>query len=168
MAKTANDLARFLNQCANGYRTRLCAFVPVIVALDRTANNGVSHPLADAINSETLQKAMIVMPQAGTVVRCFANADLYATQAAGGTATARLYKAVIGASDVALCAAFNIGADVPPTAKTAQNGTLSTVAGALDVLEGQEVYVELAVSADAVSACTAAGVVGIEYYPTEQ
>ena len=162
MARTTDREARVIDQCARGRRTRYVYFVPVIMALNRTAIDADSHILADVIDGEvSVNKAVFVAPCVGKIVRCFANAVTFPTTA--GAATIKFTKAVIGGTDVDLCSTIDVD---NPTDETAIDGTLSTTVGALDLIEGQLVYAVIALSA-ITSAISDAMIAGVEFVPTD-
>ena len=167
MTRTTNDEAQVLYQCARGYRTRHTNFVPIIVANARTTMVDPNHVLADVILNTTANKAVFIAPCNCKVVRCYVNAGTYATQAAGGTTTVKLTKAVIAGTDVDLCSTITVGSDSVPTAETAIDGTLSTTSGALDLVEGQLVYAVMVVSNHNVTDRSEDMIVGIEWVPKD-
>jgi len=142
-ARTADNDARLIKQCSMGRRIRNIWAQPAILADARTAIDTESHILATVIDGEVSANVGIgVAPCVAEVTRCYVNAKTFPTTS--GAATITFYKAVIGGSDVALNTAIDIDA---PTAETAIDGVLSTTSGALDLLEGQEVYAVIALSA---------------------
>ena len=172
MARSTDKEARIIEQLARGRRARYVKSMPLIIAAARTNMTAPNHMLADACASgaadnETANKAIFIAPCAGKVVRVYANALIYAAMAAGGTATVKAVKSVIGGSDVDLNTAFNVGAASPPTDETAVDGTLSTVSGALDLIDGQLVYAVLALSNHAVSTRSNALCLNVEFVPTD-
>jgi len=144
-----------------GYRSRRIKEVPFIVANARTNMTDPSHALADCITAETIQKAVMIAPCKGKILRTYVNALVYPT--AGTSAGVVFKKAVIGGSDVGLNTAIDIN---NPTDETAIDGVLSTTAGALEFIEGQLIYAEVAV-VGAVNPRSNALVLGIEWVPTE-
>ena len=168
-ARTTDWEATILEQTARGRRTRYCYSVPLIAAEDRAAIDTDSHILADAIKNTAVNKGIFIAPCKGKIVRVTANALAFAECAAGGTITAQCKKAVIGGTDVALNTAITVSGESGsvPTAETAIDGTLSSTAGALDVIQGQLVYVVLTVSNHTVDVRTDGMTVEIEFVPTD-
>lgn len=165
--RTTNKDARIVEQCARGRRVRNTSIVPFIVANARTNMTDPNHSFADVISNDTANKAAFVAPCVCKVIRCSANALTFPTTAAGGSVTLKFTKAVIGGTDVDLCTAGAVGGASPPTAETAVDATLSTTAGALDLVEGQLVYAVILVSNHAISA-RSSGLVGmIEWVPLD-
>ena len=160
-AAVKNPNARVLEQCTQG------RFIRNVVCKGlRIDTNRATIIVADVIKSETAVIPFFVAPCAEKVVRITANGSPFVNMAASGTVTAKLSKGVIGTTDVDLCSTIAIGAETVPTPDTAIDAVLSTTAGALDLLEGQHVFMTVAVSAHD---CDVAGVVTImmEWVPTD-
>ena len=156
-ARTTDWEATLLEQTARGRRVRYCYHVPLLLAVDRT-----NEPVADLIDGEvSVNKAAFVAPCAGKVVRVTVNAVTFPTTS--GAATVKATKAVIGGTDVDLCTAIDID---NPTDETAIDATLSSTAGALNLIQGQLVYVVAALSATT-SVDSSGLVVMIEFVPTD-
>jgi hypothetical protein len=138
-----------------------------MVAEDRAAIDTDSHLLADVIRAGTVNKGIFIAPCNGKVTRICTNAIAYVDMATSGTATAKVAKAVIGGSDVDICATIAIGAATVPTAETAIDGVLSTTAGAVSFITGQLIYAVLVVSNHAVSVIPEALTLSVEWTPTD-
>jgi hypothetical protein len=123
--------------------------------------------MADAIQNETLVRGFGVMPCNGRVLRITANGTPFVDMATSGTVTAKLSKAVIGGTDIDLCSTIAIGAATVPTADTAIDAVLSTTSSDLDLLNGQHIYLTVAVSNHAVEAIGYVTVM-MEWMPTEE
>ncbi len=161
-ARTTDKDAKILDQCARGRRIRNISPVFLSVAEDRTAN-----PIADGIKDTTTYKAVFIAPCACEVTRCFANAIAFVDMDTSGSVTLKFSKAVIGTTDVDLCATIAVGAATVPTAETAIDGVLSTTAGALNLIEGQLVYATMVVSNHTVTTGSS-GLVGcVEWIPKD-
>ena len=167
--RTTDDDARMIEQCSRGRRVRYVATVPVIVANARTNMTDPNHAIADVIKNVTLNKALFCAPCDCEVVRVYANAKAFIECASGGTVTAKATKAVIAGSDVDLCSTIAISGESGsvPTAETAIDGTLSITSGALDLVEGQLVYVVVAVSNHDVDARSDALEICMEWVPKD-
>ena len=167
--RTKNDDARMLEQCSRGRRVRYVATVPVIVANARTNMVDPNHAIADVIKNDTVNKAVFCAPCDCKVVRVYTNAKAFVECAAGGTVTAKATKAVIGDTDVDLCDTIAISGESGsvPTAETAIDGTLSTTSGALNLVEGQLVYVVVVVSNHDVDARSDALEICMEWVPKD-
>jgi hypothetical protein len=160
--RSMDNQARLLDPYARGRRVRYIRAKDVILALDRTTIDGVSHILADIIDGETsCTKGIFAAPCDGKIVRVYTNAKTYPVTS--GAATIKVSKAVIGASDVDICATIDINGK---TAETAIDGVLSTTAGYTNVITGQLVYLTAALSATT-SASSVALVVNVEFVPTD-
>ena len=167
-AKTTDYRDTLLYQCSRGFRGREVSTRKAIVALNRSDNTAPDRIMATAIKSETEVVPIFAAPCAARVLRIYANGTPFALMAAGGTVTATVYKAVIGGSDSALCSAVTVGQETAaPTADTAIDATL-TGGTTMDLLEGQHVYVSIAVSAHDVLTNVAYISVNVEWAPTEQ
>ncbi len=167
MAKTTGFDSQVYVEVGNGYRQRRVASVPFIVAHDRAAIDTESHILADMIVSEnatSMKKAIFVAPCNGRILKVSVNAVQFPTNATG-TYSIDVYKAVIGNTDVSVLGAV-IAID-NATDNTAQHGTLSSVSGAIDIIEGQLVYALIAMSNNACTALSDGAVVSVEWRPTE-
>jgi hypothetical protein len=167
---TDND-AKIMVQMARGRRTRYVQTIPIIVAQDRAAIDTDSHYLADAIKGDTagsaVTKGIFAAPCDGKVVRIWINASVYPTMASGA-ASVKVSKAVIGTTDVDLCSVISVGKTTPPnTAETAIDGTLSTTAGALNIITGQLVYATIDVANQNVSTISQNLVLNVEWVPTD-
>jgi hypothetical protein len=167
MTTVYSSEAQILKQCSEGRRTRNVECKSYIIANARTNNTAPNRIMADAIQGETVIKGFFVAPCKCRVLRISANGTPYADMAAGGTATAKLTKAVIGTTDVDLCSTMAIGAETVPTLDTAIDATLSTTAGALDLIDGQHVYTTITVSGHNVDTAVAYITIMLEWMSTD-
>lgn len=166
--RTADKDARVLEQCSKGRCIRNIASKSFIVANDRSDNIAPGRLMADVIINETEILGLFVAPCDCKVVRISANGTPFIDQATSGTATVTVTKAVIGGSDVALCTALSIsGVAAAPASDTAIDATLVTTAGVLDLLEGQHVYLTVAVSNHAVETLVAYITAMMEWVPMD-
>ena len=165
--KSSDPASKLTREINRGYRSRRIKEVPILWAADRTAQDADSSPVADVIDSETIQKAIMIAPCKGKILRVYTNALAYPTSA-GATKTVTVKKAVIGGADVGFLSAVLGVEAAAQTAVTACDGTLSTSAGALEFDEGQLIYAEAASDATATTAKSNGFVVGIEWVPTER
>jgi hypothetical protein len=166
--RTTDKDARLIKQLADGKYTRYVASQGFIIALARTNNTPPNRIMADVIKNETEVAGFFVAPCACKVVRIAANGTPFVDMATSGTVTAKLTKAVIGGSDVDLCSTIGIGAATVPTADTCIDATLSSTAGALDLLVGQHVFATIAVSNHDVETAVAYVTLMMEWYPTDK
>lgn len=167
MARSKDKDARLIEQLARGRRTRYTASVNFSVAEARTNNTAPNRIMADAIKNETVIKPVFVSPCNCKVVRIVANGSPFVDLDVGGSTNVKLTKDVIGAADVDLCSNIAVGAATVPTLGTAIDGTLSTTANALDLLDGQHVYATIVVSNHTVETAVAYVTVTLEYVPTD-
>lgn len=174
MTRTISRDARLIDQLARGRRTRYTWTTWVQIADDRAADDADSAVFADVIRSQTVAIPIGIAPCAGKIVRCSVNATQYVTfaNASGGDATATFYKAVIGAANTALNTAITLsgeadGTPAIPTADTVLDGTLSTTATDLDLLEGQLVYCDIAVAAQDITAKSLGMCLMVEFVPMD-
>ena len=165
--RTTDPDARVIDQCSKGRRTRYVVSKSFIIAGARTNNTAPNRIMADLIQNETEIFGVFVAPCAAEVIRITANGTPFADMAAGGTATAKLTKAVIGGSDLDLCSTIAIGAATVPTADTAIDAVLATTAGYLDLLEGQHVFATVAVSNHTVDTAVAYITLEMEWMPKD-
>ena len=161
--KTTSHESRLVYQCGKGHRRREVARCKLIVANARTNMTDPNHSVADVIINDSCNKGIFIAPCAAKIERIYVNANVYPTNAAG-TVTVKCTKAVIADTDVDLCTALAIDNN---TDETAYDATLSTTSGALDLLEGQLVYVVCAVSNNAIVARSSGLIVNLEWRPTE-
>jgi len=166
--KSTDPSSKLTREINRGYRSRRIKEIPFIVAATRTNMTAPNCAVADAIASgiadnESTNKAIMIAPCSGKILRVYVNASVYPTTA--GTAKVVVYKSVIAGSDVAINTFIDIDA---PTNDTAIDGVLSAVAGALEFVEGQLIYANVALSNAAVSVRSDALVIGIEWTPTER
>jgi hypothetical protein len=162
-----NPNARVIEQCAQGRRIRNIVCKGISIAQDRSSNVAPGRIMATVIKSETEIIPIFTAPCKCKVVRVYANGTPYADMASGGSVTAKMTKAVIGTSDVDLCSTIAIGAATVPTLDTAIDAVLSTTSGALDLLEGQNVYATIAVSAHNVDTAVAYVTLALEWIPMD-
>ncbi len=161
-SRTSDKDSRVIEQCSRGRRIRNCWFAPCIVAKDRGAIDTDSHKLANVIDGETSCIVPLgAAPCASKVARVFVNAITFPSTS--GACTVTFYKSVIGGSDTALSAAIDIDA---ATAETAIDGVLVATAGVQDLIEGQEVYAIVAISATT-SARSSGLCLGMEWIPKD-
>ena len=163
---TTNNDSLLLTECSSGFRSRRVVEKSLIIASARTNNTAPARIMADLIQNETGIYGVFVAPCNGKVLRITANGTPFADMAAGGSVTAKLTKAVIGGTDVDLCSTIAIGDATVPTLDTAIDAVLSTTAGALDLLNGQHVYLTVAVSNHAVDTAVAYVTIAMEWLPT--
>jgi len=167
MAKTTgyNDLV--YAEIGSGVRQRKITSIPFILANVRTNMTAPNHVLADAIPGETsFGKGVFIAPCRGRILKVSVNAAAFPVNGgAANTITVDVQKAVIGDSDVSVLASpIEIENS---TAETALHGTLSATSGAIDFIEGQEIYAIVAVSADAITTRSDGAVITIEWMPLE-
>ena len=158
--KSSDPSSKLTREINRGYRSRRIKEIPFIVADARTNMAGANHALADAIAAETTNKAIMIAPCAGKLLRVYVNAVEYPTAATSVQVV--VWKA--GASNVAMNTFISAN---NPTDKTAIDGVLSAVAGATSFTEGQLIYAAVAV-VGAVNPRSDAMVIGIEWTPTER
>jgi|SRR3989338_6793103 len=163
MAKTAGYWDKIYVEVGRGYRQRRIVSVPFIMAEDRATIDTESHLLADVIRNTTIQKSAFIAPCSGQVLKVSINATTYPTNAAGDY-TVDVYKAVIGDTDLSVLSAV-IAID-NETDETAVHGTVLSTASST-FIEGQLIYVQLAMSNNACTAKTDGAVATIEWRPTE-
>src|SRR3990167_226783 len=164
--KTTNFDDKVYVEVGRGYRQRRIASVPFILADARTNMTAPNHVLADGIPGETsFNKAIMVAPCNGEILKVSVNAAAFPVNGgAAGTITADVYKAVIGAANLSVLSA-TISLE-NSTAETAVHGTvLSTNASTF--IEGQLIYAQIAISADAITTRSNGAEVTIEWRPTE-
>lgn len=147
MARTANPEAKMIKQCTAGRRIRNIATKSLIVGAARTNNTAPNRVMATAIQGETEVFGLFVAPCACKVTRISVNGTPFIDNNVAETSTVTVTKAVIGGDNVDLCSAITVGDATVPTLDTCLDGTLSTTAGALDLIEGQHVYGTLVVGA---------------------
>lgn len=146
--------ARFMEQCTQGRKVRNIARTGFSVAQARTNNTDPNLANATAIKAQTEYKSFFVAPCDCKVVRIYVNGTPYVDMASSGTTYVQVYKAVIGASDTALltdntASGIQVGEATLGSATvldTAIDGTLSSTAGVVNLLEGQHVYAKIVVS----------------------
>jgi hypothetical protein len=164
--KTSDPQSKLLVELGKGYRSRRIVPIQFIVAAARTNMTAPNHAFADAIRAETGIKTMMIAPCRGKLLRATVNAPAFPVN--GGTITVTIKKAVIGDTDVAMTSALsveNTGGTL--TAETAVDATLSTVADAINMIEGQLVYASVAVS-DAAVTTLGQLCIELEWLPTER
>ena len=169
MAKTTGQKDKVYVEAGEGIRSRRIVSVPFIMAEDRAAIDVDSHLLADCIRNETgataRKKPIFIAPCKGRILKVSVNAKTWPVNAAG-TYSVDIQKAVIGASDVSV---LNSVIEVDNlTDETASHGTLSTTSGAINFIEGQEIYVQIDLSNNAVTARSESALCTIEWRPTEK
>ena len=169
--KSTDPSSKLTREINRGYRSRRIKEVGFIVAGTRTNMTAPNHAVADVIasgiaNNETTRKSIMIAPCSGKILRVYTNACVYPVSG-GGTQTLNVKKAVVGAADVSALASV-ISIMQPAADETAFDGTLSTVANALDFEEGQLIYAEVALSNNAITTRSDALIVGIEWTPTER
>lgn len=165
--RTVDDDARVLEQCSQGRVLRNVVCKDIIIAGARTNNTAPDRIMATVIQNETEVLGFFVAPCACKVVRVTANGTPFADMNTSGTVTVKATKAVIGGSDVDLCSTIAIGAATVPTADTAIDAALSTTEGALDLLEGQHVFLTVVVSNHTVDTAVAYVTVMLEWVPMD-
>lgn len=166
-ARSTDQDARIIKQCASGRRIRNVQNMGIIIASARTSNTAPARIMADAIQSETLVKGFFVAPCDCKVVRVSANGTPFVDMNTSGSVTAKLTKAVIAGTDVDLCSTIAIGAATVPTLDTAIDAVLSTTSSDLDLLEGQHVYLTVAVSNHTVDTAVAYVTIMMEWVPMD-
>ena len=149
--------ARIIAQCAAGKFQRNISSQTFSIATDRAANDADSLLMASVIRNETAYKGIFVAPCACKVLGVFVNGSPYVDMDVNGTVYLQVLKAVIGGSDTVLLtdnsnSGIAIGSATVPTLDTALDGSLSTTAGVVDLLVGQNVYARVVVSNHAVEA----------------
>lgn len=168
MAKSTARRALIYDQLGRGYRTRYVQSTGIIVAQDRVAEDVDSAILADVLTNQTLITGLFVAPCAGEIARVYANAAAFVDMAASGTVTAKLSKAVIGASDVDASATMAIGADTVPTAETSVDAVLSATLANRRFIQGQLLYWTVVVSNHVVSVKSSALTLCAEWFPLDR
>jgi len=166
--KTTDNRSKIINELNKGFRSRRIKAVPCIVASARTSMTAPAWAVADVIRAETLVLPVMIAPCAGELIRFTANAGAWPVN--GGTITATVKKAVIADTDVSMTSALSIEntATAVGAAETAVDGVLSTVADALTFVEGQLIYLSVAVSNHAVTTMSTNLIFEIEWVPTEK
>jgi len=158
--------ARIIEQCTQGRKIRNVASFGFSVGAARTNNTAPNRIMADLIQGETERIPVFVAPCNCKVLRIYANGTPFIKNNGAETSTLKLVKAVIADTDVDLNTTITIGLGTAPTTDTAIDAVLSTVSGALDLLEGQHVYATVVVGATVETAV--AYVTGnMEWVPTD-
>jgi len=170
MAKTVNSKDTIYAETGLGRRARRIVSVPFILADARTDMVDPNHILANMITSENATPVNIyafTAPCKGRILKVSTNATVYPVNGqAASTITVDVYKAVIADTDVSVLSS-PIGIE-GGTAETASHGTLSTTSGAINFIEGQEIYVQIDLSNNAVTARSESALCTIEWRPTEK
>ena len=164
--RTTNQDARIIDQCARGRRTRNVVSKDLIIANARTNNSVPNRIMATAIAGETEIFGLFVAPCDCKVIRITANGSPFVDNGVAETSTVKLTKAVIAGTDVDLCSTIEIGAATVLTLDTAIDATLSTTAGALDLLGGQHVFGTVIIGAT-VQTAVAYVTVAMEWVPMD-
>ena len=168
MAKTINNKDFVYVETGDGKRQRRIASVPFILADARTNMTAPNHILADGIPGETsFNKGIFVAPCKGKILKVSVNALAFPVNGgAANTITADVYKAVIADTDISvLSSAISIENS---TSETSVHGTLSTTSGVTSFLEGQLIFAQIALSADAITTRSSGAEVTVEWMPLER